>query len=298
MEGSRIIPKELQEICKELGVKGKPKPLDGGITNHNFKAELKDGKSVVLRVCGKNTEQLGIDRDAERIAAEAAADLGVGPEVVAYFESNSCLVASFVEGDQVTAEMLRTPDVLEPVAKALRRFHDSETLLPTRFNVPTLAREYARRAGAKDRPEVRQAIKAADAIATVVEDDEVPCHNDLLAGNFIRTKSAVMILDWEYAGIGSRYFDLGNLSINNDFSEEDDLALLQAYGLEGDKHFARLRLMRAMSDVREAMWGVVQEVISEIEFDFVAYSREHFERLGKTFADPRIKQWMRDAATP
>jgi thiamine kinase-like enzyme len=298
MEGSKSIPKELTEICKELGVKGKPEPLDGGITNHNFKAQLDDGSSVVLRVCGKNTDQLGIDRNAERIAAQAASKLDVGPEVVAYFESSSCLVASFVEGDQVTAEMLREPDVLEPVATALRRFHDSETLLPTRFNVPTLAREYARRAGAMERAEVKQAIKAADAIATVVEDDEVPCHNDLLAGNFIRTADGVSILDWEYAGIGSRYFDLGNLSVNNGFSEEDDEALLEAYGLEGDKHFARLRLMRGMSDVREAMWGVVQEAVSEIEFDFIKYQREHFERLGKTFADPRIKEWMKLAATP
>jgi thiamine kinase-like enzyme len=303
MEGSKSIPRGLKEICKELGVKGEPTPLEGGITNHNFKAKLKDGRSVVLRVGGKNTDQLGIDRGAERIAGEAAASLGVGPEVVAYFEARSCLVTGFVEGKQVTAKMLRTPEVLEPVAQALRRFHDSETLLPTRFNVPTLAREYARRANAMDRVEVKQAIKAADAIATVVEDDEVPCHNDLLAGNFIRTESGahdlgVKILDWEYAGIGSRYFDLGNLSINNDFSEDDDLALLTAYGLEGDKHFARLRLMRAMSDVREAMWGVIQQVVSEIEFDFATYSREHFERLSKTFADPRIKQWMRDAASP
>ena len=298
MEGSKSIPKELEAICADLGVKGKPQPLDGGITNHNFKAKLADGSSVVLRVCGKNTDQLGIDREAERVASEAAAKLGVGPEVVAYFESSGCLVASFVEGEQVTEEMLRTPPVLEAVAKALRRFHDSETLLPTRFNVPMLAREYARRAGAMERAEVKQAIKAADAIATVVDDDEAPCHNDLLAGNFIRAEDGVFILDWEYAGIGSRYFDLGNLSINNGFSEDDDLALLKAYGLEGDKHFARLRLMRGMSDVREAMWGVIQETVSEIEFDFVKYSQEHFERLSKTFADPRIKQWMRDAAAP
>src|SRR5882672_1635722 len=106
MEGSKSIPTELKEICKELGVKGKPKPLDGGITNYNFKAELQDGRAVVLRVCGKNTDQLGIDREAERVASEAAAKLGVGPEVVAYFEASSCLVASFIEGEQVTDEML------------------------------------------------------------------------------------------------------------------------------------------------------------------------------------------------
>src|SRR4051812_16170815 len=136
MEGSTSIPQDLREICKELGVQGEPVPLEGGITNHNFKAQLADGSSVVLRVCGKNTDQLGIDRQAEWIAAEAAAKLGVGPAVVAYFEPSSCLVASFVDGEQVTEEMLRSPAVLGSVASALRRFHDSETLLPTRFNVP------------------------------------------------------------------------------------------------------------------------------------------------------------------
>ena len=298
MAAENSIPEELASICEQLGVKGEPQPLDGGITNHNFKAKLKDGSNVVLRVCGKDTDQLGIDRDAERIATEEAAKLGIAPEVVAYVDACSCLVTRFVEGETVTEEQLRTPELLEPIAKSLRRFHDSETLLPTRFNVPTLAREYARRAKAQDRPDVKQAIKAADAIATVVEDDEVPCHNDLLAGNFIRAERGIVLLDWEYAACGSRYFDLGNLSINNGFSEDDDLELLKAYGLEGDKHFARLRLMRAMSDAREAMWGVIQGVVSEIEFDFAAYAQEHFERLAKTFADPRIKQWMRDAATP
>jgi hypothetical protein len=46
--------------------------------------------------------------------------------------------------------------------------------------------------------------------------------------------------------------------------------------------------MRFMSDFREAMWGVVQQAISELEFDFRAYADEHFERLERTAADPRF----------
>ncbi len=43
--------------------------------------------------------------------------------------------------------------------------------------------------------------------------------------------------------------------------------------------------MRFMSDFREAMWGVVQSAVSELDFDFDAYATEHFERLR---ADGRV----------
>ena len=59
--------------------------------------------------------------------------------------------------------------------------------------------------------------------------------------------------------------------------------LLEAYFGEvraGD--FQALELMRFMSDFREAMWGVVQSAVSELDFDFDAYASEHFERLRRT----------------
>jgi len=40
--------------------------------------------------------------------------------------------------------------------------------------------------------------------------------------------------------------------------------------------------MRFMSDFREAMWGVVQSAVSELDFDFGTYATEHFERLRRT----------------
>jgi hypothetical protein len=47
--------------------------------------------------------------------------------------------------------------------------------------------------------------------------------------------------------------------------------------------------MRFMSDFREAMWGVVQQAISELEFDFVGYAAQHFERMRKTAAEERFR---------
>jgi hypothetical protein len=48
--------------------------------------------------------------------------------------------------------------------------------------------------------------------------------------------------------------------------------------------------MRFMSDFREAMWGVVQTAVSELDFDFAAYAAEHFERLRKTAAEHAFRE--------
>ena len=105
------------------------------------------------------------------------------------------------------------------------------------------------------------------------------------------------IVDWGYAGMGNRYFDLGNLSVNSALSEDGDEWLLECYWGEpcARRRFAALRLMRIMSDLREAMRGVLQGAISELAFDFEGYAEERFERVRAGFADPRFGVWLEDA---
>ena len=108
----------------------------------------------------------------------------------------------------------------------------------------------------------------------------MPCHNDLLNANFLDDGERLRIVDWEYAGMGDRFFDLANFSINHELDAAQSEALLAAYFGEVRTPDAQaLELMRFMSDFREAMWGVVQSAVSELDFDFDAYATEHFERL-------------------
>jgi thiamine kinase-like enzyme len=106
-----------------------------------------------------------------------------------------------------------------------------------------------------------------------------------------------MIVDWEYAGMGDPRFDLGNLSINNDFDEATDERLLNAYqkGAPTDAQRAALKLMRLLSDAREAAWGVMQGVVSELDFDFEHYGREHFERLHGGGVEAHLEEWLATA---
>jgi len=125
-----------------------------------------------------------------------------------------------------------------------------------------------------------------------------PCHNDLLNANFIDDGTRIRIVDWEYAGMGDPYFDLGNFSINHDLDADQDAVLLSAY--LGEKPSpalaARLTLMRVLSDFREAMWGVLQQGVSTLDVDFRAYAADHFDRLLAAAARPSFERALGEAA--
>jgi thiamine kinase-like enzyme len=251
-------------------------PLGGGITNHNFKV-VTGGEAYVLRVGGKDTELLGIDRAVEHEAALAAATLGLAPEVVAF--ADGCLVTRFVEGEVGITSA-------ETVAPLLRRLHTSVPIAG-RFDSFRIVEAYAKTAAGRVPAEYAAAKRTADRIEKRRGSHGLcPCHNDLLAGNFVLGEDRLWIVDWEYAGMGDPAFDLANFAVSNDLDEDGDRALLAAYG-EADEQVHVL--MRFMSDLREAMWGVVQQGIAELDFDFSAYAAEHFARLEATAAEPRFR---------
>lgn len=283
---------------------GEPVALTGGITNRNFRLRM-GGVDYVLRISGKDTRVLGIDRDVEVAATRAANAAGVGPPVAAYLPEEGCLVTRFIEGRPVSADELRDPYTLGQVAHAIRLTHNGPRF-PTSFSSHAIVRTYRDETLARGGT-VPTAYAEAEAIAARIaaaltgpEHLPVPCHNDLLTANFIDDGLRVRVVDWEYAGMGDRYFDLGNLSVNNGFDEDDDHRLLEAYfgAPASPTRFAALRLMRLMSDFREAMWGVVQTVVSDLDFDYPAYADQHFARLLESAADPRFEQWVQDGSTP
>ncbi|MBI4884832.1 MAG: phosphotransferase, partial [Actinobacteria bacterium] len=133
----------------------------------------------------------------------------------------------------------------------------------------------------------------------------VPCHNDLLPGNVLfedtpvaaDTNPRVWLLDFEYAGMNDRFFDLGNLSVNCGFDVAADHELLRLYFGESTPHrWARLQLMKMMSEFREGMWAVVQQAISNLDTDFVTYANERLGNCERLAAQPEFEQWLGDAA--
>jgi thiamine kinase-like enzyme len=281
---------------------GEARPLEGGITNRNYLVTL-GGNRYVIRVPGKDTSLLGIDRSAEREANENAAAVGVAPKVAAQLDDPPCLVTEFITCTEMTAEDLREHDTMKTVMALLRSVHDSGAKLPTSFDSFRVVEEYRETAesrGGKIPDAFDEAHERAGEIEAVLsgpEHEPAPCHNDLLAGNFLRGTEQIWVVDWEYAGMGDRYFDLANFAINNELEPSQYPEMLGDYFSEeaGAKRVATLRLMMFMSDFREAMWGVVQTVASDLDFDFVDYATTHFTRMQDTAANPSFAQWLEEA---
>jgi thiamine kinase-like enzyme len=267
--------------------------LGGGITNRNFKIALDDG-AYVLRIGGKDTELLGIDRRVEYEASLAAAAVGVGPEVIAFIEPEGYLVTRFIGGAVVEPEAIREAEALRRIAQSLRAVHGGPPIAG-RFDSFRVVEAYAATA-ATHGIVVPPAFQRARETAALVERargpvPERPCHNDLLTANFIDDGSRIRIVDWEYAGMGDVFFDLANFAVNNGLSRDETAELLRSYfGDVRPEHERVLTLMRFMSDFREAMWGVVQQALSDLDFDFRAYAANHFERLERTASERAFRR--------
>ena len=296
----------LSALRPSLGeASGEPAALSGGITNRNLLVSFEAG-DFVLRICTPGVEIISIDRETEVQANRNAHEAGVAPAVAAWLPDLGCLVTEFVPGDPMTPETMADPERIAELGAALRAVHAGPPL-PTSFPTFTLAEEYeqsAREQGGGTRPENLElarelTARIADAVAGRPGHESVPCHNDMLTANFIATADGLVLVDWEYAGMNDRFFDLGNAAVNNEFGDEQGAALLEAYfgAAPEESQVASLALMRLMSDVREAMWGVVQGAASRIDFDYDAYAARHFERLRRGADDPRLEGWLRGQAS-
>ena len=279
-------------------------PLSGGITNRNF---LVSAEGVpdrwVLRLAGNDTHLLGISREVELAATVAAAGVGVGPEVTAFIRPEGYLVTRFIDGSPVSDESVHTADTIRRVADSIRRVHEGPAIpglfIPLRIVEAYRALAFARGVPIPLEYDLSRAIGRRIELAMLANPIELrPCHNDLLNANFIDDGSRIRIVDWEYAGMGDPFFDLGNFSVNNGLTPDEDRWLLEAYdgGTIRPDRLARILLMRVVSDFREAMWGVLQQGISVLEVDFVAYASEHFERLLATASTPAFERALRAAS--
>jgi thiamine kinase-like enzyme len=254
--------------------------IPGGITNRNFVVRS-GGEVSVARLC-EERPLLGIDRRNEVVCQQAAASWGLAPEVIHH--ESGLLVARFVAGRTLTAADVREPQVLARLAALLRRLHGSwdaltgEVLSFCPFRaVRTYARSAAR-LGAELPVEIDDLLEDARGLShRIAPFRPTLCHNDLLPANLIDDGRQVWLVDWEYAAVGHALFDLANLAANAALDDDQEAALLAAYRGEGDpRERAELRVFRAASLLREALWATIQTVASDLDFDYRRYADEHF----------------------
>jgi thiamine kinase-like enzyme len=255
--------------------------LTGGMTNANYLADFGD-EQVVVRIPGRDTALLGIDRRHEAAANKLAASIDVAPDVLVESDSQDYLVTRFLHARPVLPAELAAEPMLGEVALTLRRVHSAGTIAAV-FNPFGVVHAYHEIALSKGVVEpfdydltlsIVERIHAARSFRPTAF-----CHNDLLNENFL-FDDHLRILDWEYAGMGDPLFDLANFSINHKLSTLADQNLLAHYfGSVDTEVLAVLELMKLVSELRETMWGVVQLAISTLDIDFAAYTQGNANRF-------------------
>ena len=273
-------------------------PLKGGITNQNYRVDI-DDTSFVLRVGGKGTHLLGIDRERESICAGLASQVGVAPKVLSFLPGEDALVTHFINGTPITPESAAQPDILRRIVASLRRYHAGPDF-PGMFSPFTTVRNYSRLAEQfgvsfpDTLPRVFALMARIEEALGPVQQLK-PCHNDLLASNFIDDGSIIWIIDWEYAGMGDLFFDLGNFAVNQALdSERCELLLRYYFGEVRRSDLAHLHLMRLGSDLRESFWGFLQMGVSELDFDYSGYAHHHLNRFLHNVESSPFERWIKD----
>ena len=278
--------------------------LSGGITNLNYRIDTGE-TSYVIRITGENTALLGIKRDVEHAANSSAGALGISPEVCFFIEPEGYLVTRFVNGKHIPPAEITKPHNIRRVARKLRLFHRNAPPLNGEFNVfrrVDMLTKVSRANNSKFPFDFDWIMaKAHEAEHALLNEpySPAPCHDDLLNLNFMDEDvpgeiGELRLLDWEYAGMGDVFFDLGNFCHHHRLDDEQAQILLQEYyGEVTPKHFARLKLMIPMSELHEALWGTTQSRISTLNEDFQGHADLWFGRMRMDASDYKWDEWLR-----
>jgi thiamine kinase-like enzyme len=274
-------------------------PLDGGLTNRNYKVRTPAG-TFVARVFAGGGELLAINRDNEYHNTAAAAAAGAGPPVIEYRPEAGVLVIGYIEGHTFTDADVATAANLPRIAGACRRLHSARPfvndfdMFDTQHRYLEAVRTGGFRlpAGYSDLAAPFEAMRRALATRRAAL---VPCNNDLLAGNFIDDGERIWLIDYEYSGNNDPCFELGNI-----WSEcaltLDGLAELvtEYYGRPLRNKIARATLLGLAAKYGWTLWGSIQASTSPLDFDFWSWAMERYEGAAAGLTGPDFGRLLED----
>ncbi len=272
--------------------------ISGGLTNISYRVDV-DGTPHVVRIPGvSTTELLVIDRDNEYYNTKAAADMDLGARIEYYLPDVRVMVFEFIPGETMSIAKLHQPGMPTRMAQSIKRLHSGPRFLQD-FNVFRLTDYYVKTSEAqgfrifagykKYLPLIARIEKALDKHPLPT----VPCHNDLLAENFIDDGQSLRIIDYEYSGNNDPAFELGDSCQEMLFDEARIAEICAAYfGEASPDKLARVKLNMIMSDALWAMWSTIQVMVTTINFDFWAYAVNRWQRATQKMDSPDFEKWL------
>jgi len=272
--------------------------LSGGLSNLNYTCTV-ENKKYVLRVPGEGTDVF-IDRGNEQAAILATAKIGVSPEVLSIVNPEEAMVLPFVDGKVMSPGTIAADDaIIVKIADVLKNVHTEAVFNKTTY-VFDMIRKYTKWAKERDAffpHDFDWMCHVTDKIEKAMDRHKpelAACHNDVLSENFILDESGKMwLIDWEYGGMNDPFFDLGDFAVEHPLSRKQEELIIETYCGEMQSHrLYRIMLHKLTADLWWSLWAMIQNEISNLDFDYYEYGIGRYARFRENYYNPEFATWL------
>lgn len=201
-------------------------PLQGGEVNSIYKLSDGDRQFAVKWIGDEGFS--GINRFHQFVLQEQLASRGIAPKPVWLSDDERVWVEEWVHSENLS-HCSRQADVLL-LAKVLACVH-KQPITARPLQLVERWEHYIQKASlTASHSLVHEASRLVELYQLDKPDDDLLalCHNDLHRDHVIDPHGPV-IVDWEYAAMGNRFFDLASCALINKMNQEESNALCMAY---------------------------------------------------------------------
>ena len=267
--------------------------LSGGITNKLFRVQSEKGDYTV-RIYGDKTD-LFINRDYEAHTIEEMARVGVASNMIKYMPEIGVTIVEFISHSTVlTNDHFLDASLHSKIVAPIRKIHLSGVRLKKISNplveVMKMSAILKRLDAEYMEFDISGTIQRLSKLSNVINTPETeykPCHNDLLADNFIlinddargRYEEPMYIIDWEYGGMAPKYYDIADMFQEILVPRESEKSIAAEYceGNNFDRTLFLIDLFKPFPDIYWFLWSLIQLNISKIKFDYYNYGKAKYE---------------------
>ena len=231
-------------------------PLKGGVSNASFK--VTDQTGIYVARVGDDYPCHQVSRAREAIAARAAFDEGLSPEMV--HAGGGVMVLRWLEARtyaeaDVRGDAAACVDILKRCHRNMGRRISGQGAI---FWVFQILRDYAHTLKAGQHRHVPD-IPRWMGIVDHLEQVQAPLpivfgHHDILPTNFMHDGQRLWLIDWEYGAFGTAMFDLASIAANNSFDAAGERVILETYfeRTPDQSLWRAFHAMKAASALRES----------------------------------------------
>ena len=273
----------------------KVNPINSGITNINFEITV-GKKKYFLSMPYSNSKLLNIDYGNKYYNNKICGEINLSPRVIHFIESENLLVTEFIKSKASSLTIFQSSKEIEQLVKNIKLLHNANPFLRN-FNMLSQISYYQNILKKDFLPKELNRyvnnIKSLKNKLYLPNHKLVSCHNDLLAENIINKNNQIFIVDFDYSGNNDPCFELGNLSVEMEYNDEQINKLVRSYyGEINENIISRVNLQGVVSDIGWSLWSYVQVKNSNLNFDYNAHAIYRLERAISKIESKEYRLWI------